>query len=471
MSTRNTTLALAVLALLSGCALQAPPKPEEYRVEALGGVHLPAKWTAAGEVAGPITGSWLSTFADPRLDALVAEAMANNPDLRVAAARVEVASEYVKLADSTLWPQVNLLARGGGEMGGDSSGLSGVGLYANWELDLWGRVRSARAATQSTYASAVADAEFARQSVAAMVAKSYFLAVEATLQLRLAEDTVATSQRIVSLAEQRQRIGKGDGYDSAIARGNVETYRDTVEKLNLARNQALRALEALVGRYPAADVEIATQLASVPGAVPAGLPSELLERRPDVVAADRRVAAAFYGVQEAKAARLPSISLTASVSDISSDLFVLKNRDNPVWSAGASLLQPVFNAGALQTQVRIRTAEQKQSIAEYGRIGARAFAEVEDALSAEFAAGRREAVLGRAVAENETALQFGQQRFKVGAGDLRAVSQQQLAVFGTRAALLRVQSERLIQRVNLYLALGGGFEAGPATAPLLQTKE
>jgi NodT family efflux transporter outer membrane factor (OMF) lipoprotein len=471
MSTRNTTLALAVLALLSACALQAPPKPEEYRAEALAGVRPPAQWTAAGDAVAPVTGAWLATFEDPRLDALVAEAMANNLDLRVAATRVQVASEYVKLADATLWPQVNLLARGGGEMGGDSSGLSGVGLYANWELDLWGRMRSARAASEATYGSTLAEAEFARQSVAAMVAKAYFLAVEATLQLRLAEETVATSQQLVTLAEQRQRIGKGDGYDTAIARGTVEGYRDTVEKLTLSRTQSLRALEALVGRYPAADVEVATQLAKPPGPVPAGLPSELLERRPDVIAADRRVAAAFYGVQEAKAARLPSISLTASVDDISSDLFVLQDRSNPVWSAGASLLQPVFNAGALQTQVRIRTAEQKQAIAEYGQIGARAFGEVEDALSAEFAAGRREAVLGRAVAENETALQFGQQRFKVGAGDLRAVSQQQIAVFGTRSALLRVQSERLIQRVNLYLALGGGFEAVPATTPLVQTKE
>jgi len=471
MSTRNTTLALAVLVLLSACALEPPPKPADYRAEALGGVKPPGQWTAEGEAAGPVAGSWLATFADPRLDALVAEAMANNLDLRVAAARVQVASEYVKLADSTLWPQVNLLARGGGEMGGDSSGLSGVGLYANWELDLWGRVRSARAATEASYGSAVADAEYARQSVAALVAKAYFVAVEATLQLRLAEDTVATSQQLVTFAEQRQRIGKGDGYDTAISRANVESFRDTVEKLSLSRVQALRGLEVLVGRYPAADVEVATQLAQPPGPVPAGLPSELLERRPDVVAADRRVAAAFYGIQEAKAARLPSISLTASVDDISSDLFVLQDRDNPVWSAGASLLQPVFNAGALQTQVRIRTAEQKQAIAEYGRIGARAFAEVEDTLSAEFAAGRREAVLARAVTENKTALEFGQQRFKVGSGDLRAVSQQQLAVFGSTSALLRVQSERLVQRVNLYLALGGGFAAAPATTPVAQTKE
>ena len=471
MNTRNTTLALMVIAMLSACALEPPPKPVDYRAEALGGVQPPGQWTAAGAAAEPVAGSWLATFGDPRLDALVTEAMANNLDLKVAAARVQVASEYVKLADSTLWPQVNLLARGGGEMGGDSSGLNGVGLYANWEVDLWGRVRSARAATEATYSSAVADAEYARQSVAALVAKAYFLAVEASLQLRLAEETVATSQQLVTFAEQRQRIGKGDGYDAAIARGNLETLRDTVEKLTLSRGQALRALEVLVGRYPAADVEVATQLAQPPGPVPAGLPSELLERRPDVVAADRRVAAAFYGVQEAKAARLPSISLTASVSDISSDLFVLKNRDNPMWSAGASLLQPVFNAGALQTQVRIRTAEQKQSIAEYGQIGARAFAEVEDALSAEFAANRREAVLARAVAENQTALEFGRQRFKVGSGDLRAVSQQQLAVFGTTSALLRVQSERLVQRVNLYLALGGGFEASPATTPVAQTKE
>jgi outer membrane protein TolC len=194
------------------------------------------------------------------------------------------------------------------------------------------------------------------------------------------------------------------------------------------------------------------------------LPSELLERRPDVVAAERRIAAAFYGVQEAKAARLPRISLTGNVSDISSDLFVLQDRDNPVWSAGASLLLPVLNAGALQSEVRIRTAEQKQAVAEYGRIGARAFGEVEDALSAEFAAARREKVLGRAVAENENALKLSQVRYDVGSGDLRGVRQQQLAAYGSQAALVRVQAERLVQRVNLYLALGGGFEAVPATS-------
>jgi NodT family efflux transporter outer membrane factor (OMF) lipoprotein len=471
MSARNTTLALLVLAALSACALKAPPKPADYRAEALPGVQLPDQWTARGVSVGPVDSAWLATFADPRLEALVAEALANNPDLRVAAARVQVAAEYVKLADSTLYPQVNLLARGGGKMGGDSSGLEGVGLFADWELDLWGRVRSERAATTAAYESVVADTEYARQSVAALVAKAYFLAVEATLQQRLAEQAVTATGQLVSLAEQRERIGKGDGYDTALARANVETYRDTVEKLGLSREQALRALEVLVGRYPAADVDVPAQLARPAGPPPAGLPSELLERRPDVVAAERRVAAAFHGVEEAKAARLPRISLTASVSDLTSDMLVLQDRDQPVWSLGGSLLQPVFNGGALQTQVRIRTAEQKQAIAEYGRIGARAFAEVEDALSAESASARREDILGRTVAENEKALGFAQQRYEVGSGDLRAVSQQKLAVFGTNSALLRVQTERLVQRVNLHLALGGGFEAAPAPAPVAQAKE
>lgn len=462
---RHLTPAFATLAVLAGCALPAPPQPVDYRGEALPAVQVPGAWTAEGEAAVPVAAGWLATFGDPQLDALVAEAMSHNPDLRVAAARVAVAAEYVSLADSTLYPQVNLLARGGGELSGDSSGLQGVGLFADWELDLWGRLRSQRAATTAGYEATVADVEYARQSVAAMVARSWFLAGEATLQKRLAGEMLSSAEQLVMLAEQRQRIGKGDGYDTALARASAETFRDTIEKLELARQQALRALESLVGRYPAAAIEVPPQPAGPPAPVPAGLPSELLERRPDVVAADRRVAAAFYGVSEAKAARLPRIALTASVNDISSDLFVLKDRDNPVWSAGASLLQPIFHGGALQAQVRIRTAQQKQAVAEYGRIGARAFAEVEDALSSEFASGRRATILARAVAENEQALEFARQRYRVGSGDLRAVSQQQLAAYGSRSALLRVQTEQLVQRVNVHLAIGGAFDATAAPVP------
>jgi len=180
--------ALTALIALSACVIESPPKPEDYRPQAMPGVVVPEEWAAGDKETGPVAGEWLAAFGDARLDALIEEAMAHNPDLQVAAARVQVASEYIELAGSTLYPQVNALARGGGQMGGDASGLQGYGLFADWELDIWGRVRSARAANTAGYEATVADTEYARQSVAALVAKSYFLAVEAGLQLRLAED-------------------------------------------------------------------------------------------------------------------------------------------------------------------------------------------------------------------------------------------------------------------------------------------
>jgi outer membrane protein TolC len=226
----------------------------------------------------------------------------------------------------------------------------------------------------------------------------------------------------------------------------------------------VRALETLVGRYPAAALEVPARLAAWPGDVPVGLPSQLLERRPDVVAAERRVAGAFYRVEESKAARLPTIKLTASVTSISSELFFLKPHDDVVLSVGAGLLQPIFLGGQLQAQVDVRNAEQKQAIAEYGRIGARAFGEVEDALSNGFSLADREVILVDSVRENARSLELAGIRFRVGSGDLRGVQQQQLSLYAAQVTLLRVQADRLVQRVNLHLALGGSFDVRPVAS-------
>ena len=146
---------------------------------------------------------------------------------------------------------------------------------------------------------------------------------------------------------------------------------------------------------------------------------------------------------------------------------MLKDHDNPVWSLGANLLAPIYRGGALKTQVEIRTAEQKQAIAEYAAVGLRAFGEVEGALAAEIAAREREQILTQTLSDNQQALGVVQTQFKVGSTDLRFVEQRQLALNATRAALIRVQAEQRVQRVNLHLALGGSFEPrppAPATA-------
>jgi len=450
-------------ALVAGCALKDLPPHDETTKQAMPNVLVPAQWSAAA-AGGPVADAWLASLNEPRLDALIGEALAYNADLQIAAARVDLAAAYFAGAKSPLWPQVNLLARGGGKMSGDSSGLSGVGLFAAWEIDLWGRVRATARATELQYDSAKLDAEYARQSIAALVTKGWVLAVEAKLQKSLAEASLASSEQLASLARDRLRVGSGDEYEVALAQANVETLSDTVRNLDLAYQNALRGLEALLGRYPAAAVAVAEQLPAWSSAIPAGFPSELLERRPDVIAAERRVAAAFYRTEEAKAARLPRITLVANYTSLSSELFVLQSRDNPIFSLGAGLLQPLFLGGLLQSQVHARTAEQQAAIAEYGKVGMRAFGEVEGALAAGGNAGEREAILVRALRENERAFELANIRYRVGSGDLRAVQQQQLSLYAARVALLRVRSEQLVQRVNLYLALGGTF-GHPPEAP------
>jgi outer membrane protein TolC len=253
----------------------------------------------------------------------------------------------------------------------------------------------------------------------------------------------------------------------ADARAKIGTYRDTVRQLDLAREQALRALELLLGRYPTAETELPERLATMPPPVPVGVPLQLLERRPDVVAAERRVAAAFNRVGEAKAAQLPRISLSAGASSVSSDLFVLQEHSNPVWSLGGNVLAPIYQGGALRAQVEIRTAEQEQAVAEYARAGQRAFGEIEGALSAERVLRDRDQILVENVRDMERALELSRIQYRVGATDLRSVQQRELALFGARTARLRVQGELLAQRVNLYLALGGGFDLIP-TGPIAE---
>src|SRR5881394_2346216 len=391
-----TLLWLLCAILIAGCATKSPPTTTEVRQQSgtLTNFALTDPWKA-GAAAGPIADNWLASFNDVQLSALVAEAMTNNPDLRVSAPRVEQAAQYVRLAQAAMRPMVNLVGTGGLKMGGGdvSSALQGIALGVSWEPDLWGRMRYGRNAYQATYASAQADFEFGRQSLAATMAKSWFTAGETWLQLQIAEDMVKAAQELLTLAEKRWQVGPGSEQDVALARANLGTFQDTAKQVRLAHEQILRALELLLGRYPGAELQARRDLPALPGAIPAGLPWEMLERRPDMIAAERRVAAAFHRVGEAKAAQLPRIILNANVAAIQSDILQLKDDfDNPTAGAGAKLIAPIYQGGALKTQVEIRTLEQKEAVAQYARLALRALGDVENALAGGKTLSEREQV-------------------------------------------------------------------------------
>jgi NodT family efflux transporter outer membrane factor (OMF) lipoprotein len=440
----------------SGCALSPAPEREDLNREAFGFTEPPAAWSTPAD-AGAVEGGWLAAFDDPQLAALVEEALAHNPDLRAAGFQVERAAAAVRIAGGSIYPAVNLIGRTSTSDGSGAEPLNAAILSASWELDLWGRVRYGQRAAEEQFAAAEADYLYARQSLAALVVRSWLLACEASLQAALAADSLAGAEKLLSLAMDRQRVGIGSEVEVATARASRDDFRDALRRLEYGKEQSLRALELLLGRYPATELEAADRLPALVEAAPAGVPAELLERRPDLVAAERRVAAAFSRTGEAQAARLPRLTLSASGSYLDSDILVLKDRDNPVWGLGLGLVMPIYAGGALAAQVELRTVEQQAAVAQYASTGLKAFGEVEDALAAEAAAADRVTILESQVRDRGRALELEEVRYRVGNADLRSVTQQQLSLYASRSTLLRMQSERLAQRVALYLALGGDF--------------
>lgn len=449
---------LVALAMLGGCvAIQPPPKPEEIRTEALGATDVGTPWRAGG-APGTVHDNWLATFRDPQLDALVAEALQRNPDMRIAATRVEQATEQLHLAEAARRPSISIVGTGGIKLSDMTSALTGIIGLVSWELDLWGELRYGAAAASESLAATQADAEFARQSLAATTAKAWFVATQTLAEQRLAEDIVRAADQLARLAGDRQRVGSGTGTDVAVATANLSVQRDMLIQAGYAHQAAVRALELLLGRYPAAELQARPDLPPLPGPVPTGLPLQMLERRPDLVAAERRVAAAFNRVGQAKAAKLPNIRLTGNVGYLDSEVLQLKrDYENPSAGAGLKFVAPVYTGGALEAQAALLTSQQREAVAQYARLALRAIGDVETALASGRMLAEREQMLNAVIVDQARALDFTQTSYRVGRIDLRNVEQQQTSLDTARMQLLRVRAEQLSQRVALHLSLGGSF--------------
>ncbi len=449
----------AVLMLVSCATPQAPPASQQ--------AALPVEQTwRAGADSEPrlVDDGWLSNFDDQRLSNLVEEALQNNRDLQGSVAKVAEAEARARQAGANLLPTVDLTTGAASSGTGNSSGansLFNLGLQVSWEADLWGRIRSETRGQALDAIAAAADFEYARQSLAAQVAESWFVTVGNKLQLALDEDVLAIEQRTQEVVKARVDAGAVSRVDLNVTRADVAQAQENVARNRGNLEEAVRSLEVLLGRYPAAELDVADQLSPMPGSVPAGLPSELLERRPDIVARDRQVAAAFNRTQAARAARLPRLSLTGTIGGSSSSLLNILNPSNIAWTLGANLLAPIFDGGRRQADVDISTAQQEQALAAYASTALKAFQEVETALANEQVLQVREARLASVVEELAEAVRITELRYNAGEIDLLSLNQVKKRYFAARNNVLQVQVERLKQRINLHLALGGSFEAQP----------
>jgi multidrug efflux system outer membrane protein len=452
---------------LYGCALHRPPPHPTIVVQALPkATPLPPAWKSVLSTEN-VTGDWVKTFRDSALEAVVSEAIANNLDLRQSAARVEAARQSVIVVGSKLKPQVSAPLSAATTRSTDKNVTqenqsNEVRVGVTWEVDVWGRLRAQRAAAQQNYEAIALDYAFARQSLAATTAKSWYLAIETRQLLALAQRSLNIYEELLELVQVRRTAGKVTDLDVAEASYQLDEAQSQLTIAQGLYTEARRTLEVLIGRYPAAELDVAAEFTPLPPPVAPGLPSALLERRPDIVAAEHQVLAAFRTQEAAKLAVLPNFSLTLEGGRLSDPLLSVLGLNPWLIHSTVGMLVPVYQGGALRAQIKIATAEEEKSVAHFGGVALQAFDEVEVVLTNEQLLARRLPYAENAVREHGEAVRIGDLRYKSGTMDLLSVLQLQTGQIESQANLIKLRNTQLANRINLHLALGGSFESSPA---------
>ncbi len=458
---------------ITSCSLDSPASRLSEA-----GVTAPDSWSATSQARSGVDDAWIARFKDAQLTSLVREAERNSPDMTIAAARVEQARGQYYAATASGNPSVDLTfdpsrnkrnfigfpSFGGGANSGVQSNIFNnydLSLPVNWEVDVFGRIRAGREAALAGVDAANYDAKAARVSLAAQVAKSWFALTESEEQLRLAKELQRSYEDTAT--STRERFNSGIGENAASQLRIAETDVATTKALVVERTQQVsassRALEQLIGRYPSGTLSGASRLASLPGRTPAGLPSELLLRRPDILSAERRYAAQGARIKEAKRALYPRFQLTGSLGTSSDQLKNLLSSDFGVWRIAANITQPIFSGGVVEAQVAIRKGADKELAAELQKTVLRAFSEVENALAAELDLAKREQSVADAERIATDALQASKTAFRDGAGDALTVLAAEARLMNAKSQLLSLRRARLDNRIMLHLALGGDYKA------------
>ncbi|NDV25258.1 TolC family protein [Desulfovibrio sp. JC010] len=442
-------LSLAALLVLCGCKRNYSHTEATVGTEGMKN-ETPSKWAGNTVDSGAVKDGWIHNFKDSRLDALVAEAMKNNPDLQASAARVDQANALAKQAGAALMPSVGLGGQLAGTTAGGTARPQGAGLGISWEADVWGRLGLGERSAEESAKAVQADYEFGRQSLAAATARNWFLLNEVEVQQDFLKSVVDILKKMEAIEKRKQEIGKVSMMEVNQVRAQLSSAKDAVTQAELAKQEAARSLETLIGRYPSNTLKGEDKLGATPPPIPVGQPSSILERRPDIIAAEDRVAAAFYAEKGADLLHLPRFTFGAGAG--------LGALGDAIAGLTAGLFAPLYTGGAIEAEIEQATAKQKEAIANYASAALNAFKEVENGLAGEALLKERENYLAQAAAENKKTFELAQIQYKVGKIDLFELLSHQTRWIGSEMSLLNIRRERLDNRVNLHLALGGSFE-------------
>ena len=467
---RLVPISLTALTALSLTACTALG-PDYARPE----LPLPEAYSAAAAAEAALPDRWWSLFGDPALDRLVTEALGANQDLAEAAARVEEARALAGIARADRYPEVT------GTVNGSRTRLSKETLNLppevvipleidryraaaniSYELDFWGRLRRLAEAARAELLASEEGRRNVELALISEVTAAYFDLLAFDHQLGIVRETLGSRSESVRLQRLRFEHGTISELDLAQAEAELAATEATVPALERAVRQTEDRLAVLLGRI-GGTVERGGALSGVaPPAVPVGLPSALLARRPDVLAAEQRLAAANARIGAARAAYFPSISLTGYAGTESAELASLFASGTGVWQAALGLVEPIFNAGRTRRQVEAARARERQALAAYTKAVQSAFAEVEDALVARRTGAEERAVLARQVEALTRARRLAGLRYEAGESSYLEVLDAERSLFRAELELSRAQRDELEATVDLMKALGGGWEPTPS---------
>ncbi|HWA11000.1 MAG TPA: efflux transporter outer membrane subunit [Opitutaceae bacterium] len=425
----------------------------------------PNAWKSVAPADTAARGEWWKLFADPALDALETRALAANQDLQAAAARVEEARAAAGLVRGAGRPQLVLepsasrartSATNDIVFPQDLTTSYNVPLVASWELDLFGRIRRQNESARADAAASAATFESLRLALTADVAENYFSLHALDRELAAVQGSAALRQRELDLVSARLKAGAAAEFDVARAETELADAEAESSALGVRRAALQNALAVLVGESAANfSLPEAPALNPLPPAVPAGLPADLLERRPDVAAAERSLVAANARIGVAKAAFFPAISLTGSAGYASGDLDRLFEADSRIWSIGPGLYLPLFQGGRNHANLERSRAAYDEAVAIYRQRVLVAFREVQDALTATRLLADQSAAQDRALAAAQRAARLAQVRYDAGyVSYLEVIDAQRTALASERAVAL-LGGQRYVTSVALIKSLGG----------------
>lgn len=464
-------LCLALAASLAGCAVG----PDYQRPSLPDGVSAPAfKETGAWKAASPGTADaahpWWTGFGDPRLDALIDEADLANQNLRLAEAQYREAQALVQNAQAGWSPTVGLNVSGQRARSLSSAGVPVQGnthawsLQAAWEPDLWGRVRRAVEGASDNAQASEADLAAARLAVQSAVANDYIQLRMSDAQQRLYDRTIEAYRKSLQITQSQYRAGVVTRADVDLANTTLQSTQALAIDTQLTRRQLEHAIAVLLGKTPSQfSIAPDDSLPRLP-AVPMGVPSELLERRPDIAGAERRVAAANAGIGYAQAAYYPTLSLTAAGGFAGAGFGNWFAAPGKVWALGAAVAQNLIDGGQRSAQVAQARAAFDASSASYRQTVLAGFQEVEDNLAALDVLAQERQVQDGAVASARNAERVSLSQFRAGTTTYLAVITAQTLALNNERTALQLQSRQFAAHVALVKALGGGWSASQLQA-------